>query len=182
MLVTLTLLGVVTLYGASSLVRWRQQQRLEGALRHLALAVTRTCAWAAASGRTYGLRFENGGGQLRWMTLVDGDGDGVSEADFVVGIDVPVDIQVDLQRRHVGIEAGRPAGVATVLGGAADRDGLAFGGSKIVSCTPAAAARSGTLYLRSHYGDGAALRLYGATARLSSWWWDAGSGAWRRVG
>ena len=64
-LVVMTLLGVLTLFGASPLVRWRQQQRLEGALRHLALAVTRTCASAAATGRTHALRFENGGGQLR---------------------------------------------------------------------------------------------------------------------
>jgi hypothetical protein len=116
------------------------------------------------------------------VSLGDGDGDGVSEGDFTAGIDLPVDDPVDLQRRHPGVEAGRPAGVPTVLGGAADVDGLAFGPSKIVSCTPAAAARSGTLYLRSRYGDGAALRLYGATARMSAWWWDTGTGSWRRAG
>ncbi len=182
LLVTLAVLGTVTLYGAPSLVRWRQQQNLEGALRHLALEFHRACGLATASGRTHALRFETGAGQLRWLTLVDGDGDGVGEADFLAGIDVALEAEVDLARRHPGIEAGRPPGVVTLMGGAVDRDGLAFGGGKIVSCTTAMKARSGTLYLRSRFGDAAALRLYGATARLSVWWWDGGIGAWRRAG
>ncbi len=180
-LIALTLLGVLAMYGASTMLRWRQQQRLEGALRHLAHAVTRTCALAVASGRIHGLRFVSASGELRWTTLVDGDGDGIGQADFAAGIDVPLDAEVTLGRRHAGIEPGRPPGAPTVLGGAADRGGLAFGPADIVSCTPSGSARSGTLYVRSRRGDGAALRLYGPTARMSLWWWRRTTGVWRRA-
>jgi len=181
-LIALTLLSVLAMYGTSTMVRWRQQQRLEGALRHLALEVTRTCALAVASGRIHGLRFVSAGGELRWMTLVDGDGDGIRQADYAAGIDVPLESEVVLGARHTGIEPGRPAGAPTLLGGAVDRGGLAFGPANLVSCTPSGGARSGTLYLRSRQGDGAALRLYGPTARMSSWWWDRAMRAWRRAG
>ncbi len=77
-----------------------------------------------------------------------------------------------------GVEGGRPPAVPTVLGGAADRDGLAFGGSKVVSCAPTGGARSGTLYLRSSSGDAAALRIYGPTGRITLWWWNESLADW----
>ena len=44
--------------------------------------------------------------------------------------------------------------------GAFQIGGLAFGPADIVSCTPSGTARSGTLYLRSRHGDGAAIVGY----------------------
>ncbi len=180
-LVVVALLGILAIHSAPSFVDWRRQQQLEGAIRHLALEIARVCARAVASGRTHALRFDASGEELRWVAAVDGDGDGVSVADLDSGVDVTVGAEASLSRNFPGVLPGRPVGVPTVSGGAADRAGLAFGRSPVVSCSPTGGARSGTLYLRSVSGSAAALRVYGATARLSLWWWEPDSLAWHRL-
>jgi type II secretory pathway pseudopilin PulG len=180
-LVTLALLGILAIQVVPSFVVWRQQQQLEGAIRHLALEMARVCARAVASGRTHALRFDASGEEFRWVAAVDGDGDGVSLADLDAGVDAMVGAEASLKRSFPGILPGRPAGVPTVSGGAADRAGLAFGSSPVVSCSPTGGARSGSLYLRSAAGSAAALRVYGATARLSLWWWDRDRPGWHRL-
>lgn len=180
-LVTLALVGILAIHSAPSFVVWRQQQQLEGAVRHLALEIARVCARAVASGRTHAVRFDASGEELLWVAAVDGDGDGVSVADLDAGIDATLGAEVSLGRSFPGVLPGRPAGVPTVAGGAADRSGLAFGRSPVVSCSPTGGARSGTLYLRSAAGSAAALRIYGATARISLWWWEADGLGWHRL-
>ncbi len=180
-LVVLALVGILAMQAAPGFVVWRQQQQVEGAIRHLALEMARVCARAVASGRTHALRFHALGEEFRWVAAVDGDGDGVSVADLDAGVDATLGAEASLARNFPGVLPGRPAGVPTVLGGAADRAGLAFGRSPVVSCSPTGGARSGTLYLRSAAGSAAALRVYGPTARLSLWWWEGDRPAWRRL-
>lgn len=182
--VVLAVLGILALHAAPTFVGWRQRQRLEVAVRHLALDLGRACTFAAVSGTTHALRFDSADGGLGWTLVADGDGDGVSRADLADGIDEPVDavdVSARLENRFRGILAGRPSGVPTIAGGAADRAGLAFGGSTVVSCSAAGGARSGTLYLHNGREDSAAVRLYGPTARVSLWWWDGRRGRWQRM-
>ena len=177
-LTTLAVLGILALYSAPNFVRWRQQQEVEAAVRHLALLLTRVCAAAAASGRTHAVQFDPDGADLHWVAVVDGDGDGVTSADLAAHVDVPLEAWSSLGMLFPGVEGGRPPAVPTVRGGAADRDGLAFGRSEVVSCAPTGGARSGTLYLRSRSGDAAALRIYGPTGRLTLWWWNGSLANW----
>lgn len=177
-LTTLAILAILALAGAPSFVRWRQQQQVEGAVRHLELLFTRVCVAAVASGRTHAVQFDADGADLHWVAVVDGDGDGVTRADLAAHVDVPLEAWSSLAMLFPGVEGGRPPAVPTVLGGAADRGGLAFGRSEIVSCSPAGGARSGTLYLRSRGGDAAALRIYGPTGRITLWWWNGSVAGW----
>ncbi len=177
-LTTLAVLGILALYGAPSFVRWRQQQEVEAAARHLELLLTRVCVAAVASGRIHGVQFDPDGADLHWVAVVDGDGDGVTSADLAANVDVALEAWSSLGMLFPGVKGGRPPAVPTVLGGAADRDGLAFGGSEVVSCAPTGGARSGTLYLRSSSGDAAALRIYGPTGRITLWWWNESLADW----
>jgi type II secretory pathway pseudopilin PulG len=181
-LVVVALVGLVVMPAVPSFAAWRQRQRLDSALRHLAQEVARACAFAAASGRTHGVRFEASAVDLGWALAADGDGDGLTTADLEDGTDPAVVATERLTLRFPGLLPGRPAGVPTVAGGAADRDGMAFGGAAAVSCSADGGARSGTLYLRSERGDAAALRVYGPSARLTLWWWDTTVGRWVRAG
>lgn len=181
-LVALALLGVVVLQVGPAFVGWRQRQRLDAAVREAALQLGRACALAAASGRTHALHFEPSGGDLEWVLVADGDGDGVSADDLAAGVDAPIGPRVRLSVAYPGIAPGRPAGVPTVAGGAADHLGLAFGGAGTVSCSGDGGARSGTLYLQGDGRQAAALRVYGPTARLSLWWWGGAPAAWQRLG
>lgn len=178
MLTALAILAILVLSGAPSFVRWRQQQQVEGAVRHLELLLTRVCAAAVASGRIHAVQFDPDGADLHWVAVVDGDGDGVTSADLAAHVDVALEPWSSLGMLFPGVQGGRPPAVPTVLGGAADRGGLAFGRSEIVSCAPSGGARSGTLYLRSRSGDAAALRIYGATGRITLWWWNGSLGKW----
>ena len=180
-LVVLGVLGILALYGAPSFVGWRQQQEVESAVRHMAMLITRVCAAAVASGRTHAVQFVADADDLSWVTVVDGDGDGITSADLAAHVDVPLDAWSSLRSLFHGVEGGRPAGVPTVLAGAADRNGLAFGRSEVASCAPTGGARSGTLYLRSRRGDGAALRIYGPTGRITLWWWDGSRADWTEL-
>jgi len=181
-LVVVALIGVMVLPAVPSFVAWRQRQRLDAALRHLAEEIARACAFAAASGRTHGVRFDASAAELGWVLVADGDGDGLTSADLDDGTDPAIRATASLTRRFPGLLPGRPPGVPTVAGGAADRHGMAFGSATAVSCSADGGARSGTLYLRSGRGDGAALRVYGPSARLTLWWWDATAGRWVRAG
>lgn len=180
-LVTLALLGGAALQAAPAFVSWRQRQRLDAAVRAAGQQISRACALAAASGRTHAVHFTPAGADLAWVLVADGDGDGVTAADIAAGIDAPIDAVARLATGFPGVVPGRPAGVPTVSGGAADQQGLAFGGTGTVSCSADGGARSGTLYLRGPQRQAAALRVYGPTARLSLWWWEVASGAWLRL-
>ena len=180
-LVVLVLLAVVLQLAAPSFARWRAQQELEAAVRNIGLALARACAHAVASGRYHGLAFNPDAGALSWHTVADGDGDGISAADVRSGVDWPLDALWVLSAHHPGVRAGRPAGVPPVAGGAPGTGGLAFGRSAIISCSPSSAARSGTLYLRSGRGNAAALRVYGPSARITTWWWDVELLEWVRI-
>lgn len=181
-LVVVALIGIVVLPAVPSFVAWRQRQRLDAAVRHLAQEIARACAFAAASGRTHGVLFDASAVDLRWALAVDGDGDGLTSADLDDGTDPAIAAPQRLSRRFPGLLPGRPPGVPTVAGGAADRDGMAFGGATAVSCSADGGARAGTLYLHSGWRHAAALRVYGPTARLTLWWWDAAAGRWIRAG
>ena len=101
--------------------------------------------------------------------------------DFDSGVDGGLGPAVSLCRFYPSVRPGRPAGVSPVGGGAGGVDGLAFGRSPSIVCSPDGGGRAGTLYLRSIRDHGAALRVYGPTSRVTLWWWDTEARTWRRL-
>ena len=181
LLVALTVLAVAVHFAAMSFVEWKVRTELIGAARNLGLTVTRLCAAAVASGRTHGLLLSSDGEDLVWQTVIDGDGDGVRRADVDSGVDSKLGPALSLRRFYPSVRPGRPAGVPPVGGGAGGVDGLAFGRSPSIVCSPGGGGRAGTLYLRSILDHSAALRVYGPTSRVTLWWWDTEARAWRRL-
>jgi len=180
MIVVVFVIGVLASHQAPGFAAWRDEQRLEAAIRHLAGEVQRACSLAIASGRGHALAFDASARDLGWRAAADEDGDGVGSADLASGRDLWLGPWSRLSGRFPGVEPGRPGGVPTVAGGAVDRDGLAFGRGSLVACGADGGVRSGTLYLRAS-GRGAALRLYGPTGRQSLWWWGSEGGDWARL-
>ncbi len=179
LLVTLTVLAVALHFAAASFVEWKVRQELRGAVRNLGLTVTRLCAAAVASGRAHGLLLDSDGEDLVWQAGIDGDGDRIGRGDFESGVDGSLGPPLSLRRFYPNVRPGRIAGVPPVGGGASGVDGLAFGRSPSIVCSPDGGGRAGTLYLRSIRDHGAALRVYGPTSRVLLWWWDTETGAWR---
>ena len=168
-------------FAATSFVEWKAREELKGAVRNLGLTVSRLCAVAVASGRSHGLLLDSEGEDLVWQTVIDGDGDGVGRADFDSGVDGSLGPALRLRRFYPSVRPARPTGVPPVGGGAGGVDGLAFGRSPSIVCSPDGRGRAGTLYLRSILGHGAALRVYGPTSRVTLWWWDTETRSWRRL-
>ena len=178
--VVLALLAILVQLAAPSFVRWRLRTELRGAVQNLRLTVQRLRSSALATGRTHGVVFAPEG-ELSWETVVDGDGDGVRSADLAAGIDIRIGPTWLLDRRFPGLRAGLPQGVPTLAGGAAGRNGVAFGRSSILSCSPDGTTSTGTLYLHDPGGNAAALRLYGPTGRVTLWWWNFADTSWKRL-
>lgn len=161
------------------LVVWRQRVRLQAAARLVLLRARRLCAAAVASGRAHAMAFDVTAEGMSWLEVVDGDADGVRRSDLSSGTDPPLGPRRWLSRVHPGVTAGRPAGVGPLPGGSEGRGGLALGRGRMASCAPDGASSTGTIYLKNAVGDAAAVRWYGATARVSAGWRGREDTAWR---
>ncbi|MFQ5743736.1 MAG: hypothetical protein ACE5HV_09135 [Acidobacteriota bacterium] len=178
MVVVLALLLILLQLVSPSFVHWRARQQLRGTVQSLGSTVRRLQAAAEASGRAHGLALASDAGNLNWQLVVDGDGDGLRRTDLAAGVDLPLEPARVLRFVYPDVHPGRPAGVPPLSGGSPGIGGVAFGRASLLTCSPDGGSSAGTLYLHDRHGDGAALRMYGPTGRVTLWWWEAGEGGW----
>ena len=178
LLVALALLLILVGYIAPSFAEWRSRQQLRGALRALQLSVLKLRIASLAAGRSHGLAFTLREGDLLWDTVVDGDGDGIRRSDLASGVDVPLEPERSLSAWFPGVRPGFPAGASPLAGGSPGEGGLALGPSEILAAAPDGSTSSGTVYLYTESGYGAALRVYGPTGRGTVWLWDPRHEKW----
>lgn len=176
-LVVLSLLTVMVTFAGIEWVRWRQLQRLRGAVAELSLRIAAAQALAAASATTHGIAFDAEPPDLHWRLLRDGDGDGIAAADVAAGIDVDLRRGGSLAARYPGVEVGLPAEVPVPGASSRPPDGVALGRSDILSLRPDGRSSSGTVYLCAG-ATCAALRIYGVTGRRRVLWWSSERGSW----
>lgn len=118
----------------------------------------------------------------RMRRYVDGDGDGVLQADIDAAIDLPLDDEHEVGEEFADVTFAiaetmpAPDGGGVLLQGS---DPIRLGSSSFVSFHPAGSSSSGTLYLAGRAGTQAAVRLFGATGRMRALWFDRTTGAWR---
>lgn len=128
------------------------------AARYLAARMALARAQAVSQGATVALQFDDGEGDMRFATFVDGNGNGVRARDIEAGVDWPLDPAVQLSDLFPGV----------VIGLAADTpgtDAVQLGRSTILSFTPSGTATSGTIHVLGRDGTQWAVRVLGATAR-----------------
>jgi Type II transport protein GspH len=117
----------------------------------------------------------------RFGAYVDGDADGVRQADIDNGVDPAVGEEVSLADLfgEVGLrirdDVPDPDGSGTLAG---DSDPLRLGASNLLSFSPIGSATSGTIYLAAATGPQMAVRVMGATGRLRVLWFDTASQRW----
>jgi Tfp pilus assembly protein FimT len=140
-----------------------QQARLE--------AVTRS--------RPVGVRFRQAGDDWRLARYVDGNGNGIRNADIDAGIDQPLEPDVLFASRCPSVRIARLDGVpdvSGVMGGEAVR----FGASRIATFDPDGSASSGSLYLT----DGRtqlAVTVTPATGRVRVRRWNPRLAVWEQM-
>ena len=117
----------------------------------------------------------------RFRPYVDGDADGVRQADIDQGIDLAFGHETrladlfDQVRFRIRTDVPDPDGSGTLPG---DSDPLRVGSSNLLSFSPIGSATSGTIYLAASTGPQMAVRMMGATGRLRVLRFDPASGLW----
>jgi prepilin-type N-terminal cleavage/methylation domain-containing protein len=138
---------------------------------------------AIARGANCGAKFVRVSGEWRYALYDDGDGDGVRSDDIERGTD----------RRVTPLQVVFPHSKAVSIGVLAenilDPDGdpllatsspVQFNRSTICSFSPLGQATPGTIYLTAPDRNLWAVRVYGATGKLTVLRYDTGSRKWRR--
>jgi hypothetical protein len=162
----------------------RGEGRAAAGARHLAgrLAAARFKAVATRRGR--GLFFEPAGGGWVWWDVEDGNGNGLRVAEIRRAVDRVVAGPHRLEHEVHGAFLGFPPRAAVPrippASGALTPpfDPVRFGGASLVAFSPTGAASSGTLYVTDGERGLFGVVLFGPTARLRVWRFDAGARRW----
>jgi len=134
---------------------------------------------AVRRGTRIGLRFERVGADYRFAEYLDGNGNGVRNADIAAGIDREIAPRQFLRDQFPRVTFGLQANVPDVDGtrSASATDGVRIGATRILTLGPDGTATSGTLYLhgsRRQY----AVRVLGATGRSRVMRFESGMRQW----
>lgn len=153
-----------------------------GAARHLAGRLHQVRAAAVARDVHVALVFRVDASDLCYLTVVDGNRNGVRIAEIAVGIDRQVEPCERLGDHFAGVTFGIAPGVtepdstSPITGSP-----LRLGGSAMLSFGPDGGATSGTVYLRSRSGHQYALRVLGTTGRSRVLRFDASAHRWETL-
>lgn len=115
-------------------------------------------------------------------TYVDGDGDGIRQADVDNGIDRAVSPDFRIVDLFAGVTTRIARDVSNPDGGgvmAAGSDPIRLGSSNFLTFGPTGSATSGTIYLAGQDGPQVCVRVFGATGRVRVLWFDPSTGTWR---
>jgi type II secretory pathway pseudopilin PulG len=178
-LAALALLTVPSLLGASAALR------VDLAAHEVAGALQEARSLAIRHGRAVAVRFYPEPRRVGFAHFVDGDGDGVRNADILRGVDRPL---TPLRWfAHLGgrVGFGFPPGPAPRDPSSPRRrlgrleDPIRFNDSELASYNSLGGGTAGSLYLTDGRSRLTAVRLHGATGRLRILRWDPEADAWR---
>lgn len=183
----LGLLALAVTLAVPPVTSWARRQRLEGAVRLLAMELAASRWSALATGRSTGLAFRPGdGGEISWRAYRDGDGDGLRSRDLEDGVDTPQGPARKLSWSAPGVRFGVLDGVAVPRlppqTGALSRldDPVKFGAADMAVFSPLGSATAGSLYL-TNGSEMAALVINGVTGRLRLFRFDPVQQAWKEM-
>jgi type II secretory pathway pseudopilin PulG len=151
------------------------------AARHLATKFVQLRVEAVRRNQFVALRFDPAD-LGRYAAYVDGDGDGVLQADVDQAIDAPLDASAHLADffSTVSLRVALPVPMPDAAGMLpADADPVRIGNTNLVSFSPLGSSTSGTIYLAGRDGSQMCVRLLGSTGRVRVLWFDRASASWR---
>jgi Tfp pilus assembly protein FimT len=179
---TCGLIAVLAAMAIPSLQGSRDRDAVRLAARHLASTLQLTRVEAVRRNRFVAMRFDPDD-LGRYATYMDGDNDGVLQADIDAGVDVALESAAHLAdvfatvSLRVAQDLPVPDGVGVI---AADSDPIRIGNTNLVSFSALGSSTSGTIYLAARDGSQMCIRLLGTTGRIRVLWFDRASGTWRQ--
>jgi Tfp pilus assembly protein FimT len=179
---TCSLIALLAAIAIPSLHASRERDAAVMAARHLAAQLQLLRVEAIRRNRHVAMRFDPDS-PGRYQPFVDGDGDGVLQADVDSGIDAALHGTAhitqffDAVALRVPVDVPAPEGAGVI---AALSDPVRIGSSNFLSFSPHGTATSGSIYLAGRDGTQLCVRVFGATGRLRVLRFDRGTGAWRQ--
>ena len=163
-LVLVTLVGLIAAATVPPVAAALDRSRTLTAARFLQSRMMLARAQAVSRGAVVALRLTGVPGETTLSTVLDGNRNGVLQADIVSGIDVPT---------------GSPATLAALF------RGITFSpvttGGTLLSFSPIGTSSSGTITVEGRDGARFAVRLLGATGRARVLRYDWVEGSWSEV-
>lgn len=147
-------------------------------------AFFRARAQAIARGRLVGVKFRRNGPRHEWALYVDGNGNGVRNAEIASGVDRPLGVFYPWDRNDVlpGIIRGTPVPDPGNPRGTLDRpdDPIRFNASDICSFSPVGESTPGSVYLWDGRDRMAVVRVFGRSAKIRTLFHLRGEPGWRK--
>jgi len=182
--VVVAILAALIVVGVPAVAAIRDGGRAGAAARAVATSFSAERWRSVARARSGGFQFTASPGGWIWREVDDGNGNGLRTAEIRSGDDPPRTefraLSRDVPGASFGIPPGgpypeAPPGTDTLRRG---DDPVRFGRSELVSFSPDGSASSGTVYVTDGKTGLCAVVLFGATARVRVWTWDARSRRW----
>ncbi len=185
LLTVLAVAGLLLSLGLPPLIHITQRVRLRLAAGEMVGVLRRTRLRAVRENAHVAVRFIDDGEGIGWALYADGDGDGVRTRDIRRGVDPQLEAPRPLRRFDGSVRPGFPPGPLPHDPSDPRRtlhrrdDPLRFGNSDLVSFSPLGTSTSGTLYLTTGGRWTAAIRVYGASGKVTVLLHDAETGVWK---
>jgi type II secretory pathway pseudopilin PulG len=176
--------GMMLVAAVPALSALREQGRTAAGARVLAMELHRMRWESVARRRAAGLRFTLGPAGWEWDLVEDGNGNGLRTAEIASGVDVEISGPHRLDPRVEGVRLGFPPGGpfpqippgrGTIVG---IDDPVQFGRSDLIAFSPLGRSSSGTLYVTDGGRGLYAIVLFGPSARVRVWRYDAQARTW----
>ena len=184
-LVALAILAAAAIIAVPAGADLLSSARAEAGARQMG-ARFRALRFKSVAVRRYrGLLFERRGPAWVYFEVEDGNGNGLRTAEVRSGVDRTISgphrLEDEVEKATPGVPPGGPFSEVPPGGDRLDEtsDPVQFGRSKLVSFSPDGSASSGTLYVTDRRNGLAAVVLYGPTARVRVWRWDASGRRWK---
>ena len=182
LLFALGIASVFTAAAAPQLLAGLDEWRTRGAVRYLSSRLYRARMEAAIRNVDTAVRFVAAGNTFEYVTVVDGNGNGVRTADVQSGVDRAVDHTERLADKFAGVDFGALPGLPAVdpSGTAPGADPIRLGSSNMVTFTPLGSSSPGSLYVRGRGRVQYVLRVFAETGRIRVLRYDPGTGEWKQ--
>ena len=182
LLFALGVASVFTAAAAPQLLAGLDEWRTRGAVRYLSSRLYRARMEAAIRNVDTAVRFAVAGNTFEYVTVVDGNGNGVRAADVQSGADRTVDHTERLADKFAGVDFGALPGLPAVdpSGTAPGADPIRLGASNMVTFTPLGSSSPGSLYVRGRGRVQYVLRVFAETGRIRILRYYPGTREWKQ--
>jgi len=183
-LTVIAVAGLILAMAVPSLEQFKRSTDLARLARQIADDGLRCRMEALTSCRNVGLVFADVDEHSYYVMVADGDGDGVSRADYLRGVDRPLGPKVWVHFLSGGTRLGVPTAwrVPDPSGsGALDARGLRVGASGIMSFSKGGGATPSSVYFNDGRDRVLAVRVDGENGRIRALLWRRGWRTWREI-